>query len=249
MKISRKILALTASLAALVTNSFCASLILDTNAYSDSYGGGEFTASNSGLDLSSYSSLAQTISSHGRTGFDTFCLEYNEHFTPGNTYDYTLSNNAIGGDVASGSDPISMGTAWLYSQFASGTLAGYFGGTTAQHKANALQLQLAVWYLEDETTISAFTSAHGTYTPGSGNAFLNLALAQFGNLAGAKADANGAFGVQVLNLTSLDRYGNTVQNQSQLYYHAVPELGMTVALLGLSFLGLAGFRQKFASAK
>jgi hypothetical protein len=59
-------------------------------------------------------------------GFETFCLEKNEYITIGGKYYYTVSDSAIRGGVGGPSpDPISIGTAWLYSQFARGTLQNY----------------------------------------------------------------------------------------------------------------------------
>lgn len=229
-------------LATVASTSFGATLTLNTNTYSGSYGGGEFTASNSGLDLSSYSSLALNAN---QTGFSTFCMEYGEHFSPGSTYSYSLSDRAFGGDVAGGGgDPVSLGTAWLYSQFAQGILDGYNYTNTAARKASNTQLQLAFWYLEDEI-VGYF--GHDYAVPDfSLNPFLNAVSAKFGSLSDAKADANGAYGVQILNLTSNN--GKTA-NQSQLYYHSVPDAGATLALLGLAFLGLAGFKRKFAESR
>jgi hypothetical protein len=233
--------ALVGLLALTPASSFGATLVLDTNAYTGGNQGGEFTASGSGLDLSSYSSGALTTSTHGQAGFSTFCMEYKEEFNPGSTYSYTLNSNAFGGDVAGGGgDPVSKGTAWLYSQFAQGILDGYsYTGTSARKSSNT-DLQLAFWYLEDEISF-----LNPSYNPAS-NGFLTAVSSQFGSLAAAKADANGAYGVQILNLTSSRGATN---NQSQLYYHNVPDTGATLALLGLAFMGLIGLKRKFADAQ
>ncbi|MDB6169009.1 MAG: protein sorting protein [Verrucomicrobia bacterium] len=229
--------------AAIVTSLAPAStLVLNSNPYSDSYGGGEFTANLSGLNLSSYSTKALVSINHN-LGFETFCMEYGEEFVPGHTYSYTLSNSATGGDLPAGFDPLSKGTAWLYAQFSTGNLAGYSYALNSTRNASALQLQLAFWYLEDETNpaYTTFAADHPGFNP-STNAFISAACAQFGGLAGAKADANGAFGVSVLNLTSgsHDQY----KNQSQLYYHIVPESGSTLALVAFAALSLIGLRRR-----
>ena len=235
---------LCAALVALLASRVsAATLILDTNSFSDSYGGGEFTAISATLNQASYSPLTIVSSLHG-TGFETFCMEYGEHFTPGGTYDYTIGNAAIGGDLPAGFDTVSKGTAWLYAQFASGSLAGYnYGGTAAQRKLSALQLQLAFWYLEDETTLSSFVSAHGVFAPAS-NAFIGAAITNFGGLdgpSGAHGDnAAGGYGVYILNLTS---NGGRTLHQSQINY-SVPDNGITLALVGTSFLGLVALRRK-----
>ena len=56
-----------------------------------------------------------------------------------------------GGGAVNGADPISIGTAYLYSEFAKGTLQDYaFAGTEAEREASAALLQNAIWYLEKE---------------------------------------------------------------------------------------------------
>jgi hypothetical protein len=84
----------------------------------------------------------------------------------------------------------------------------------------------------------------GEYSPGSvfvaGNPFYNDLLTAFGSIAAAQADANGAYGVWVLQLT--DSCGN--QKQSQLVLcPVVPEPSTVVAgvLLLLPF-GVSALR-------
>ena len=103
------------------------------------------------------------VSVSGSLGnFETFCLEQNEHISFGNTYDYRINTGAVQGGVgAAATDPntgltmdnLSVGTAWLYSQFRAGTLANYFN---ANRNANAGVLQNAIWGL-------AFQAARETY--------------------------------------------------------------------------------------
>ena len=157
-----------------------------------SYGnGGEFTAVTTGSGLGT---------------FQTFCIEYNEEFGPGNTYQYKMNTGAVaGGPGAVVTDPntglpmdnISIGTAWLYSQFRAGTLANYF---TVNQQQNAGALQQAIWWLEDETG-------------GVKNGFVTAAEGALGNLTDAqvKADSLGAYGVIALNLFN-GPYATTVQN-------------------------------------
>jgi hypothetical protein len=88
--------------------------------------------------------------------FQTFCLEVNEDITPGETYDWTVSDSAHGGGVGGavgGADPICSQTAYLYSHFWNGDLANYDytpGPLTRAVSAN--QLQRAIWFLENEIT-------------------------------------------------------------------------------------------------
>src|SRR5208283_3440748 len=100
-------------------------------------------------------------------------------------------------------DNISIGTAWLYSQFQAGTLTlddGMGSYFDANRLANAGELQQAIWYLEDETG-------------GQDNGYVTLAETALGGLTDAqvKADSNGAYGVVALNLFNMD--GSLAQNQ------------------------------------
>jgi hypothetical protein len=162
----------------------------------------------------------------GTTAFQTFCLETNEYIYIGGTYNYTLSDSAMGGGSGGPRpDPISLGTAYLYSQFRAGTLQGYNGSVEAQNA-----LQTAFWFLEGETMASGLT-----YDP----KFVNIALNALGlTLEQLKADANGAFGVGVANLWNAD--GSGAQSMLAL----VPDGGLTAMLLGLGIGGLALFSRK-----
>lgn len=230
-----RIFAILVGTAALASSGVAATLTISTNASSNGngLGGGSYTISGSGLDTSAYA----PISLVGAAGtFESFCLEYTEYFSPGSTYNYTIGNAAVAGagGAVGGQDPVSVGTAWLYSQFANGTLGGFDYG--AGRKTSNNFLQLAFWFFEDETpSISGYGPSYGF---GDGNAFLDAAVTHFGSEAAAKAAANGAYGVQVLNLT--DKSGRN--KQSQLYV-SVPDAGSTLALLGLGIAGLAGLQR------
>lgn len=219
---------LFASLAALSPTASATSLILDLGPYHSGVGG-EFNVYSASLNPTTmgYSPLTMANVGHGM-GFETFCLEYNEHFTPGGTYNYSISQAAIHGGVPGGSDPLSLGTAWLYLNFAEGNLTGYDFTNAANRTTNAGQLQNTIWWLEGEQG-----------DPGNGNSFRNLVLAQFGGIAAnAMADNNGFYGVAVLNLYYLD--GTLAQDQLVL----VPDSGTTAVLLGVGLLGLFLFHRK-----
>lgn len=214
---------LFASLAALSPTASANSLILDLGLHHSGVGG-EFNAYSTSLNPVSmgYSPLAMANVGHGM-GFETFCLEYNEEFIPGGTYNYSISQAAIqGGNGPGGSDPISLGTAWLYLNFAEGHLPGYDFTNGA-----AGQLQDTIWWLEGERP-----------DPGTSNQFRQLVISQFGSSIAAMADNNGFYGVAVLNLYYLN--GDLSQDQLVL----VPDSGTTAVLLGVGLLGLFLFHRK-----
>lgn len=183
---------------------------------------------------------------NGYTGdnFPSFCLELNEGFSPGNNYNVSLSTGAIQGGVSGGNpDKISLGTAWLYKQFAAGTLATYdyddvVGGQTVYdtgvnadptlvgRKGAAGLLQEAIWYLEGE--VSGFTLLDGD--DAGTNPFVTLAMNALP--ATYLNDANGAYGVMVMNMT------NTSGRDRQDFLVVVPEPStyLAGALLGLPFV-------------
>jgi hypothetical protein len=173
-------------------------------AYGNSNGGGAFTAVTSGLGT-----------------FDTFCLASQVEFTDGQTYNYVSSDSAIPGGPGNGGgpDPISIGTAWLYSQFAH-NVTGFYGTSSI-----AIGIQNAIWWLEDE----AF---------GVKNSFVTDAELALGlNDTTIKENANGAYGVIALDLTT----ANGCPAQPQLAI--VPEASTVIAgALLLLPMGISALR-------
>ena len=193
---------------------------------------GEFTAQHTPF-VGNYAASA-TATLNGTIGFQTFCLELNEIMRLNRAYDYTVDMAAIEGGVSGGNpDPLSLGSAWLYSEFAAGTLAGYEYAPGAGRELAAGQLQDAFWWLEDEITLA----------DPNANMFLAAAFAQFGDQTAAKADATaGAYNVWVMNPTD-----NGEPRQSVLVIR-VPDGGLTLGLLGLSLAGIARLRKRFSTA-
>ena len=159
----------------------------------------------------------------GLTGFETFCVEGGNNditFYPGGIYNYSFSENILGGRPMQ----LSVGVAWLYSQFATGTLAGYdYSATDGGRITSAGELQNAIWYLQGETG-------------DPGNVFSVAAVNEFG-LATATESVTlygNDFNVEVMNLT--DGNGNAAQNQ--LFLDPVPDGGPTVGLLGAALVAL-----------
>ena len=90
-------------------------------------------------------------------------------------------------------------------------------------------LQIAIWWLEDEQSLNNPLN----------NPFLDL-LATKGPIADWKVDADGAYGVKVLNMYNVARDQTLVFKQDFLY---VPDGGLTLAFLGMGLAGLAGMRR------
>lgn len=160
------------------------------------------------------------------TWFGTFCIEWNEHFRPGRTYDVALNNGSIkGGESGAigGKDIISVGTAFLYEQFALGTLTGF----VYNNALSAAQLQNTIWELEGETS-----------GPNDFGSFLSLAM----GVANWDSNYTGT-AVQVMNLT---KRSGTRHYQDQLVYTGkpVPDTGSTLAMLAFGLSGFALIRRK-----
>ena len=228
--------------------------------------GGEFTLipSDSTI-LNNYSSAAKVTDPDGgltgEVGFESFCLETGLTYPippgiPTNPLNYAISPNILNASVYQPGLTVVLGTAWLYSQFAAGTLTGYaytgqaatFGGTgwSSVRANDAAYLQAAIWYLEDQPGFTTYAEAGG-----SSNPFLNLLTAPttsgglgLSSISLAMASDPGGFNVDVINIGDPGVY----QYQAQLVMGSpvktTPDGGATVMMLGIAASGLALLRRK-----
>ena len=230
---------LVVALAATMAGSASAIVTVTVNRtadyYDTTYGGGEFTLKGSPWANPAHYSPKTLVGG----GFQTFCLEVNEGIS-GQPFAAELNLAAVNGGLGGGSpDPLSIGTAWLYKQFAQGNLAGYVYTPGPGREASARALQETLWWLEHEQA-----------DPGAGNPFRNLVLAKYGTVAAARANydpATAGFNVRVINLYGIDKKithqpDYTAKKQDMLVY--LPDGGVTLVLMGGGLLGLAMLRRR-----
>lgn len=200
--------------------------------------GGEFTllnvdgALNTSFINGTYSLLTQDVFQSGT--FQTFCVEESETIGTGLYYG-VLNTQAVagGGGAVGGGDPLSIGAAYLYYKFATGTLTGYNYAASnpteiAARKTTAGQLQNAIWWLEQEGPIYD-----------ESNPFMLAVFTQFGSEAGARAN-NSVYPVSVLNL-----YANsTLTTRAQDVLVVTTPIPGALWLLGSGLLGLVAVRRR-----
>lgn len=200
------------------------SVFADTVKFTNGFGttnGGEF--------------IADSATNVWNGTFITFCLELNEGMSFNTPYDYVIGTAAVNGGLSGGNpDPLSQGSAYLYSSLRQNTLASGNGFGSyydiGTRTANSDLFQQAIWTLEGE----------GAFATTTNNWYYAQAIAN-----GGAADATNLMGVRVMNIArweTVNEQMTYVQKQSVLYY--VPDSGMTIALLGLGLLSLLAFRRK-----
>ena len=166
--------------------------------------------------------------------FKTFCLEYDEHIYIPGTFDYTINSKAMGGGpgYTPNGDAISIGTAWLYSQFRAGTLQA--GANVYDTASDQGGLQQAIWWLEEETSAPGYGS----------NAWVDAAKAALSlDDLGIRANANGAYGVKVLNLDT----AGLATDRRQDVLAAMPDGGLTLGMLGTGLMAMGLARRRLGT--
>lgn len=202
----------------LATPAFADVIRLDSTPFS-SGSGGEFKAT----PISGFAGLTGLPSDLSSDSFQTFCLEKTENFSPGSNLGFIINTAAVQGSTGS-NDPIDPRTAFLYTKFRQGTLAGYLYGAGRQGAAG--QLQAAIWFLEDEIPAVDVGSLAETL----------VALANAAVAPGGEWDGVGLGDVRALNLTN--SAGGRAQDQLTL----IPAPG-TLAAIGAGLV-LVGRRRR-----
>jgi hypothetical protein len=202
--------------------------------------GGEFTLSGSSLDTSEYLPGITSEIKGELNSFQTFCLEKKEYTA--SAIEIQISTTAINeatgaiGAEGSGSHAIYGGnnygdnldpmTAYLYTNFAKGTLSNYdYFDFTVGRDFSAGQLQNAIWYIEGELGILSTTSQAYAWVTEAQNAGWN----DIGD-------------VRILNNWAVGHIGERgYEKQDQLYLltNPVPIPGSIIlGLLGMSVVGM-----------
>lgn len=207
--------------------------------------GGEFQFYGSSLGLSNnayVNGLTAGLSSRPES-FQTFCIEYNEHIYSGQPVSIMVSEENSTGGAGSHSwnggsntdlgDDLDTRTAYLYTEFAQGTLTGYdwgsgsggYGGLSRAETAGVLQR--VIWRIEDEGGVDWNT------TFGS----VSLDKSEERQLAELwyTMDLGGWSGIGDVRV--LQTYSGTDFRQDQLFLTPVPG-AVLLGFLGLSVAGI-----------
>ena len=156
-------------------------------------------------------------------GFQTWCIELNNEFSPGTTYNYTLGQTTH--DNPAGASPLKLGTAWLVNQWCDGAYSSTL---------NVAEFQAALWYFQLQGTLSGVFAPYDV-TAGGSNIYVAAALAALPGMTGnASADA---YGIQVIQVENGQDWVTT------------PDGGTTILLLGIGLVGVGLVSRRFAVAR
>jgi len=178
--------------------------------------------------------------------FQTYCIEIQNEFSPGSTYSYTLGQSTHDYPPPNAVANLTLGAAFLFSQFATGQLAGetaVTGGYALPNNSTGAQtvgaLQAALWYFEGQGNDDANFNQWNNGSPtgvsnggATGDFYTDWVLSILG--PSAYNPSNGKYGVDVVQ----------VPNGQDWLIDPVPDGGMTASLLGGALVGLGVWRRK-----
>jgi hypothetical protein len=204
---------------------------------------GTITVGGSPLEYSDGGQFTATVS--GFPSFQTYCIEINHEFSLGGTYAYTLGQTTHGAPPATASPVLNLGTAWLFSQFTSGNL-----GISTPLLAG--ELQAALWYFQGQGAGNSDYNAWVGGTPGNDQFTDDALTALGGNVilgTGAYSPSAGAYGVQIIQSSTITANGALGDPAQDWLYVPVPDGGATVMLLGIGLVGMVLVSRRFAVAR
>ena len=201
-------------------------LNLATSSFSQGTGvgqGGEFKAFNYSGPM-----LDQNFALDAGADFHTFCLEKNENIQ--GIASFKINTSAVNGGVGPAGDPLDTETAWLAFTWWKGNLNYNYADVGGTRAVDAEDMQLAVWFLEDEITQFQLTK----WDNGKAQDFVDFASSAASNpWLDTATYGTGYIGtVRVMN--TFDAAGN--KRQDQIVVVPLP----ASALLGFGLLGLLG---------
>jgi len=152
----------------------------------------------------------------GDGSFMTFCIEYNQTFNYGVTYNFTLA------------DTLTDSTRWLYYQALTGGYASWYATATGSALGSNVgaNLQYAFWYLEGQRTLAEIGGSGSNAYEVAAYAIANQ---NWGDLYAA---GNRVYAMKLVSVT-----GAPVQDQLAHTVETVPEPGSTL-LYSSSILGM-----------